>query len=220
VVQQLDNQDHAVRNYAINALRHMYEPETAPLLIERLQHPSVEQRATIVDLLGELEDKRAVEPLIPLLRDPVPAVQLAALNALVRFRDHKTAEPLMQLLSLPDEKIRERAVFGLGELHVQFAVPALIILLTTAASPRLRWEIVVALGKLGSSEAVPALIDVLQDEDVSISGSAVNALRQIGDVRAIAPLEAFAKVPRPTPLESITQLALDALDKIKAKAEG
>ncbi len=219
VVQQLDNQDRVMRHHAIRALSHLYEPETVPLLIERLQHPSAEQRETIVDLLGVLEDAQAIEPLIPLLRDPVPAVQLAALNALVQFRDRRTAEPLRQLLSVPDEKIRERAVFGLGELHVQSAVPALITVLTTAVTPRLRWETVVTLGKIGSPEAVPALMIALQDEDVSVSGSAAKALGQIGDARAIESLETFAKVPRPAPLASITQLALDALDNIRVKSK-
>jgi len=52
----------------------------------------------------------------------------------------------------------------------------------------LRLECVVMLGRIGARRAVPRLAELLDGADLGLSDAAVNALGEIGDVRALGPL--------------------------------
>jgi hypothetical protein len=65
----------------------------------------------------------------------------------------------------------------------------LIDMLANGGNYRVRVQAATTLGKIRSQEAVPALIKALGDENELVVISAATALGQIGDTRAIKPLE-------------------------------
>jgi HEAT repeat protein len=95
----------------------------------------------IAATLGQLGDKRAVEPLIAALRDADKAVRYQAALALAKLKDRRAIRPLLHALfdemppvgtdSLTGEPlfVRTAAAQALGELRATEAVPALKVLL-------------------------------------------------------------------------------------------
>jgi putative membrane-bound dehydrogenase-like protein len=68
-------------------------------------------RLALVDIVGQVDDPAAVEPLLNLLNDAQPAaVQIAALTALEHFADPRIGNAVLQLLPKVDAATRTRAL--------------------------------------------------------------------------------------------------------------
>jgi HEAT repeat protein len=96
-------------------------------------------------------------------------------------------EPLIRVLNDRDDSIRRRAVRALGEMRAPQAVPALMDLLHDDYYS-VRREAAAALVSIGAPAAEP-VISALGDPDGDIRKRAADVLSEIGDVRAIGPLE-------------------------------
>ena len=98
----------------------------------------------------------------------------------------------MQDLKNPDDDVRKKAVFALGEKRAaaKSAVPALIQILPTEQNKVIRNNVARALGKIAVNAvaAVNALSEALFDEDYYVKLSSAWALGKIKDIRAVQPL--------------------------------
>ncbi len=94
----------------------------------------------------------------------------------------------IQDLKNPDEAVRKKAVFNLGEKKVKTAVSTLIEILPTEQHKVIRNNIARALGKIADPQAVNILSETLFDEDYYIKNNAAWALGKIKDNRAVQPL--------------------------------
>ncbi|WP_308634575.1 HEAT repeat domain-containing protein [Paenibacillus silvisoli] len=96
-------------------------------------------------------------------------------------------EGLIQALGHSEEHVVNHAVFALGELKAERALPQLIELLSHS-SVRVRRSVIDALGIIGgdASLIVPALIKGLQDEDTQARFTAGLALVRLGSKAAAA----------------------------------
>lgn len=146
--------------------------------------------------LGELENPRAVEPLILALDDDNQWVRIVAAEALGQIGDKKAAEHLISSLDDNSVWVRRASVVALGDVGDSGAVPALMERLLRA--PDSQWPeelhdvIAKALGAIGEP-AIQVLIGALDDSDVWVSSAAAKALGQIGDPQAITPLAGMVK---------------------------
>ncbi|TFG18341.1 MAG: HEAT repeat domain-containing protein [Promethearchaeota archaeon] len=94
----------------------------------------------------------------------------------------------IQDLKNPDDEVRKKAVFSLGEKRAKSAVVSLIEILPTEPNKVIRNNIARALGKIEDTQAVNALSEALFDEDYYVKLSAAWALGKIKDKRAVQPL--------------------------------
>lgn len=109
---------------------------------------------------------------------------------------HEDTDALMRQLDHPDPRVREQAIFTLGEQRVQVAVPRLVQILAedTSWTRPLASHAAWALGKIGDPQAVQPLLDAVQTQLTA----ALDALARIQDERAFAAaLEAFAQSHHP-----------------------
>ena len=67
--------------------------------------------------LGEIEDERAVTPLVELVDDPETDVRLAVINSLGHIGGEGAREALLYLAESPEDQIREAAEQGLEEIE-------------------------------------------------------------------------------------------------------
>lgn len=125
-----------MREAAVKVLVKIGAP-TVPLLIDKLQSPSVWMKMTIAWALGELKDARAVAPLIALLKDKKAleggdclcnCAPQAVIEALVKIGEPAVG-PLIAELANDDKEIRERVAWALGEIRDVRAVEPLRALL-------------------------------------------------------------------------------------------
>ena len=143
-------------------------------------------------LLGELGDKRSVEPLINMLKYDMSDVRSAAAFALGKIGDSRAVEPLIKALG--DADVRSDAIVSLGRIGDPRAVEPLILILNDTDSSLIKEDILWALGTIGDPRATEPLITALKDKSVRVREKAAIALARIGDVRAIEPLESALKI--------------------------
>ena len=150
--------------------------------------------------LAEINDARAVEPLVPLLDlDGLPCVQSAAAEALEKLHVPKervaeiracAVEPLIAAMKDGKNRERERAAKKLGEIKDARAVEALIG--TLNEKYLLFHEAAWALGQIGDPRAVGPLIAALRDKN---NGSRYMAAEALGQLKAPSRRRALDRGP-------------------------
>lgn len=136
-------------------------------------------RSSAARVLGEIGDKRAVEPLIDALKnDKASSVQGSAAEAVGKIGDKRVVELLIKALKDEDWQVRLGAAKGLGELGDKRAVEPLIDALEDERM-WVRERAAEALGKIGDERAVEPLTAVLEDKERAVRTAARRALEKI-----------------------------------------
>ena len=107
--------------------------------------PSVREQAVFA--LGQIRDRRAVEPLISALKDADADVREQAAFALGQIRDTAAVDALIVAVKDADTDVREQVVFALGQLRDPRAIDALTIALKDQNAD-VRKQAAFALGQL------------------------------------------------------------------------
>jgi len=194
-----------------------------PALIQALGNEKTRFNAVVA--LGEIGDRRAVGPLIEMLKDENYLVRSVAAKALGEIGDERAIPPLIEGLRA-DEDLRMAAAKALGEIPDERAVGPLVQLLNDK-SHLVRRAATKSLGLIGDKKATGALKRVFKaDKDLevriwaafsltriagdistftfltdAVSGGstthpeAARALGMIGDPRAVGPLIQALKDP-------------------------
>jgi HEAT repeat protein len=158
-----DWQAHATMSAALEYLDHdihieqMVKHKDLRGLIKMLGGTRVEDVLIACRLLGELSDRRAVEPLIILFRNPLALskTRLAAAEALLKLESAPAVVTLLGALRREDWQARRNAAAVLGQLQAAWAVDPLMVALTDPM-PIVRKTAAAALRRIGTPEAVVA----------------------------------------------------------------
>ena len=232
-----------VRWRAIEALGVLAKPEkTLNTMIAALQDPNSIVRWNAALALGEIGDPLATLPLLDALEDDSKDVQEMANWALVelgekavppllralthqdwwirkkvarllgQIGDERATEPLIQALNDPRERIRETAAEALGQIRGAHAVNGLIRALKDEYGYT-RQNAMEALIKKGP-DAVKPLIKALKHRNKAVRAIVCQALGEIGDPRAIEPLN---QVKRRDPEFKVRRSAAKSLKTLRPK---
>ncbi|MBX7221330.1 MAG: HEAT repeat domain-containing protein [Blastocatellia bacterium] len=201
--------DEALRRIDQNWMKTNSARNAVPGLIQLLASPEYEIRKTVMDILGLIRDKRALEPFIQALHDSEKEIRKNAADALGAFRDPRIFEPLKAALEDPEAPVRRSAALSLTQLNDKRTIGALVPKLTDES--RLVREVVAdclqnlgwrpesdtelaafaiavrawdQVGRMGIKAFEP-LIHVLKDNDKEVQAAAAEALGKIGDQRAV-----------------------------------
>jgi HEAT repeat protein len=141
-----------IDEYSDAARRALVEmgPAASKTLLESLSDERLS--ANCARLLGEIQDKATVEPLLRGLVGADPFIRQLIIEALGKIGDARAVEPLRGYLD--DPYLRLPAIQALGRLKDAGTVPRLAKLL---ASPQSREAAAEALGRIASQEALAAL---------------------------------------------------------------
>ncbi len=170
-------------------------------LVRALGDEDPEIRVQAARALGELADRRAVEPLIAALEDR--DTEAAAARALSRI-GAPAVEPLVRVMR--EKGKGTRAGDSLRGITDPLAVEPLVVALGDS-DPSIRADAACALGKIGDPSAVEPLLGALQDPHRLVADWSAEALGRIGDARAVPPLVVAEGGRRP-------RAAADALDAL------
>jgi HEAT repeat protein len=151
------------------------------LKAELLTGDSFKLRLQAANILGQLNDLRAVPPLINALGDEHFAVRGQAAIGLGALGDPASAPELINVLKNDDEAwVRKEAAKALGKVRHEKTAPALVEALKDK-----RWKVRLAaatsLGNVGGAEAVNALVMVLDNalEAKEVRDAALASLTQL-----------------------------------------
>lgn len=186
-------------------------------VINALHSEDEEIREEAARALGELGDRRAVNPLIRVLSDDNRYVRREAAKSLGKIGDEKAIPALITALKDEDRYGREGAAEGLGEMgekaypslihamkdddwHVRMGASIALRIIGNKDALRVlipamndenrfvRREVIKSLGRIGDHSVIDTLISALSDPDRSVRLRAVSALSKCNDKRVIEPL--------------------------------
>ncbi|MDD2836815.1 MAG: HEAT repeat domain-containing protein, partial [Methanothrix sp.] len=151
-----------------------------------LQDPSVEIRREAAKSLFDLNDTRAVEPLIEALNDPDAEVRANAASALGWIKDKRAVETLIEKLNDENPAVRSIVAVSLGVINDTRAAKPLISALDDENSS-VRANAAVSLGAyIKDPSALEPLIKGLIDKESLVRSSNAYALGELGDDKATA----------------------------------
>lgn len=133
----------------------------------------------VIEALGRIGDKRAVEPIIETLDSTRPEVKIAAAIALRKIGDEQAANALVPLLNHTSPDVRRAGVSALRKLGNEDAVEGLISCLQDN-NQIIRAMATEALSRIGDSRSTDALIQALYDDRNRIRKAAARGLVKIG----------------------------------------
>jgi hypothetical protein len=117
-----------------------------------------------------------INSLRPLLKDPVPGVRIAAAEAIEKLEATSSVTAIIATLKTGNMGARVGAIYALGEIGGEKVLPPLVY---CARRPEvdIRSAAAVALGKLALPAAFATLTGLLDDENPTVQGRAIAALR-------------------------------------------
>jgi hypothetical protein len=183
--------------------------------VDPLDKEAGERRIQLIHQLGELQDPRILDALLPLLEDDNEDVQFHTIETLERLGDERARLPLLNL-AVEEESIRlrQRAIQALANRGWSVAdrrdeisrhLPPNhyldrggvvrnrldeIVRGLRSTDPRVRRFAARDATLLDKpDEVVEALIEALRDPDASVRAAAASALAKVGDFRALGALQ-------------------------------
>ena len=155
-------------------------------LIETLSTGNSSARVAAAATLGDMNDTRAIVPLIRALEDREFDVEYLAAKALEKMRE-PAVEPLIRALKDNNSNVRWEAADILGAIGNSSAADPLFEA-TKDKDSVVRNVAAQALAKLGDLRATEPLIELLKSDSAWDRADAADALGELNDSRAVEPL--------------------------------
>lgn len=225
LIRALRDSDRAVREAATSALKTLGEPailslgfclqdtnlqvqESAACILATIANEQVLEpllsaalspnwivRMSAAQALGRIQNPQAIDTLVLVLQDKVPAVREEAGRAIQAIGDASIPK-LLEALQDRNWKIRLRAVEALALLKPREAVGPLMLLVLEDPDTAVRQDAVRALGQIGDSRAIPLLLSSLALKTPSLTLPAIEALGHLRCTEAVpALIELVHSVP-------------------------
>jgi HEAT repeat protein len=174
-----------VRVSELTKLRDLNDPEVNSILITSMSDSDVRVKIKAIDILGAREANAAVPTMSRMLflRSTEPIVKLHLVAAVGRIGDAQGALPVMQYLGEDqDERGRGTAVFALGEIGSDSAVPLLNKVIAEDQSQMVRRLAQEALQKIDGelpTERVKSVAAASGKEQLQPTDQKLNKMREM-----------------------------------------
>lgn len=144
-------------------------------------------------------------------------IRLGVIEALGRLTDTKAVESLLGLLKSRDQAMVDHVASSLARIGDRRAVMPLLERLAAAQRPSRR--VLESLGRLHDPRAVEPLVRLLDNPDYYVRLASAEALAEIGDVRALDPLQnALKKSETEHEWKDMYPLVVKALENMASRA--
>lgn len=146
------------------------------------------------------------------LRSDRPETRLEAVKSLGESKDPKAIDPIIGATEDTDLRVKVKAIEYLGNLRATDATPILAQqLFLRDVHPAVKQKILIALGKIGDQRGAEPIMDFLRRNlDIPTKGTALFALRAVGNDSVLTFLDDYAQAESSPPLRLLAQQA--ALD--------
>jgi len=146
-------------------------------LIPLLQSEDNMTCGMVADILGDIGDVQAVEPILALLKHPNQYARMRGASALGAIGDVRAVEPILALLKNGD--IDSRVIIALGQLRDIRALDHLTPLLNHP-DEAIRLAVIEAFREMKAIQTTEHLIPLLKDTHPAIRREALRALANVG----------------------------------------
>jgi hypothetical protein len=143
------------------------------------------------------------------LRSDRPETRLEAVKSLGDSKDPKAIDPIIGATEDADLRVKVKAIEYLGTLRATEATPILAQqLFLRDVHPAVKQKILIALGKIGDQRGAEPIMDFLRRNlDIPTKGTALFALRAVGNDHVLTFLDDYARSEPSPPLRQLAQQA-------------
>lgn len=184
LVAEANAADPFLRSNAIEALSDVDSAAAAPIVLKRLSDPADNVRFAAAMAAGTINLVDAYRPLLAMVDDRNPQVEVGVRFALHRLGDTRLSHELERFAASPDPHVRATTAMVLGLLRNPSATPILMKLLSDRI-PSVRIQAAEALWRLGNEQGLKDLaayaISAYPDDQMI----ALPAIAETGDQRCI-----------------------------------
>lgn len=195
LVAALGDGDLYIRRLAIKSLVQRCEADMLPAILSLYaDNLDSEIREDALDAIGNFNDPAAHKVLVETLKDPRWQVRGMAVEALGKTGRNEAVPVLMSVFKNdPIKVVKVAAAKALGSFDCPDAYEFLVNALDETDA-ELLVGVISALGTMGNTDSVPILLKMLVDGKYkNIQGNIIDALGEIGNPQAVAPLLAYAE---------------------------
>jgi HEAT repeat protein len=159
---------------------------------------------------------RIVKDVKKAMLDADPKVRVAGLTKLRYLQQPEVDDILINGMVDADTRVKIKAIDLLGARQATSAVPTMSqFLFLRSTEPVVRLHLVAALGRIGDARAALPVMQYMQGaEDDRERGTAVFALGEIGDSRA---LDALTQAAAEDPSPMVRRLSQEAVEKLQGE---
>ncbi|MFZ5996739.1 MAG: HEAT repeat domain-containing protein [Nitrospirota bacterium] len=184
-------------------------------LIADILNSDIQVRLAALEAMESNRNVRAVKALMDILGNQAEdwKLRIRVIRLLAEIGDPRAADALMNALGDYCPAIKWNAAVALGRFSGSSRVVRALIDMLDDHSTVVREAAVASLGAIGDAYAVPHLIEALKDRTISVVLSALRALENIGDERAITPVRAVADGHPDPLLRSVAASVVEKLSK-------
>jgi len=231
--------DTKVKVEIVKALRRIGDSKCVGTLIQLFSVETDEQvRSAVFILITEFGTFDDVFQIIPAcVSDPTPGIQMLALKYISDKNDQRVANLLYPLLFGSDDKVRIFTANTLWRFEGQLLLKRLnYILIKTTDFPK-RLNVIQVFGAIGLVQTVePLVYTLLKDDNKEIKISCLDALKKVGDKRALGAIiqsvktddedikakaiESLASFPEPKVTAALINILRTTSEKIRNAAMG
>ena len=185
-----------VQRASARALKNYPGPDAVKHLLRHIQAQDAELVACAADALGHFKEREALNPVIHRLGHDDVRVRRAATGALVAIGSTlEKREPLLSFFSDrlfdDDTEVKITALEGLKLVKDKRTVTAMSTLLQDP-TPNVRKATLLAVADTGDPAAVEAIASGLEDDDLSVRRTALDAFRKLNRKEALGVLVTYA----------------------------
>ena len=185
LIQILGGADYSLRLEAARALEKVGKQAVEPL-IQILKHENRDVRVRAIEILGNIRDEKAIEPLIRALDDGDILVERGASEALEKM-GKTVVEPLIRTLKDGIKETRSSVAWALRKIDDERVIEPLVQALKDE-DVYVRINAAWALGEKGDERALETLFEALGNENWKARRSAARVLGRINSEKVIEPL--------------------------------
>ncbi len=164
------------RNAAIETLTRLGRKAT-PRLMEAFKTENADVRKFVIDILGELRDKRALSVMLGALNDEDENVRASAVEHLGKLGEASVVRSLVEIVENGDIWTAYPATDALGRIGDKRAIPALVRALRERKP--LREPALKALAVLGDGQTVKEIAPFLRDTSRVVQEESLKAIERL-----------------------------------------
>ncbi|MCX7793282.1 MAG: HEAT repeat domain-containing protein [Thermodesulfovibrionales bacterium] len=160
------------RNTAIEALTRLGKKVT-PYLIRAFDTDDRDVRKFIIDILGSLDDRRAIPLMLKALSDEDDNVKVTAVEHLGRVKESSVTDALIEILKSDDLWTAYPAADALGRIGDRKAIPYLVEALSKKT---LRVPVLKSLSRFAEPSTLPFIAPLLNDPSKTVQEEALKTI--------------------------------------------
>lgn len=189
LMKSLEDKERPIRNSSAESLgklkKHITD-EHFQKIVAKLNASDPEIRARCAVFLGKIRDKRAIEPLIGLLEDPVPMVIKYAAEALGKIKDRRAVRPLIEALDCEDSEVYLAVSKALIKHKSYITSGDICEIQSGYYNGRCKKGYALVLGEMEvKEEVVGPLIRLLRNVNPDVRKKAADVLKKIGEPKGV-----------------------------------